>query len=206
MRAAFIEPEVNSLAAVPACCREFEDPVDPRLLLESLLSKLFPFLKDLFMVSASSTFATTAMKERPSNLRFSLPPSESRHFHPRAIVVSMITASKERQAQVLLGAPLSATMPSNRHPFPSQQILLLPSRTLPPQSRSAVSPMHSLRSLSPARRPATATLLLPFHYHSKTEPPLLPPPPRRTLSASPPLDRRRQQQGPSLPLSLSLHS
>ena len=124
-RAAFIEPEVNSLAAVPACCREFEDPVDPRLLLESLLSKLFPFLKDLFMVSASSTFATTALTERPSNLRFSLPPSESRHFHPLAIVVSMITASRERLAQVSQGALLSATMPSNGHPFPSQ-ILLLP--------------------------------------------------------------------------------
>ena len=125
MRAAFIEPEVNSLAAVPACCREFEDPVDPRLLLESLLSKLFPFLKDLFMVSASSTFATTALTERPSNLRFSLPPSESRHSHPRAIVVSMITAFKERLAQVSPGALLSATMPTHRHPFPSQ-ILLLP--------------------------------------------------------------------------------
>ena len=125
-RAAFIEPEVNSLAAVPACCREFEDPVDPRLLLESLLSKLFPFLKDLFMVSASSTLATTALTERPSNLRFSLPPSESRHFHPQAIVVSMITALKERLAQVSLGALLSATMPTHRHPFPSQILPLLP--------------------------------------------------------------------------------
>ena len=86
------------MAAVPACCREFEDPVDPRLLLESLLSKLFPFLKDLFMVSASSTFATTALTERPSNLSFSLPPSESRHFHPLAIVVSMITAFKEERS------------------------------------------------------------------------------------------------------------
>ena len=92
--------------------------------------------------------------------------------------------------------------PSASFPFPDTSAA---SRTLPPQSRSAVSPMHFVRSLSPARRPATATLLLPFHYHSKTEPPpLLPPPPRRTLSASPPLDRRRQQQGPSLLLPLSL--
>ena len=79
------------MAAVPACCREFEDPpVDPRLLLESLLSKLFPFLKDLFIVSASSSAAaallllplpSTATK-RPSNPRLSpRPPSESSHFH-----------------------------------------------------------------------------------------------------------------------------
>ena len=60
-----IEPEVNSLAAVPACCREFEDPVDPRLLLESLLSKLFPFLNDLFIVPASSSSATKPATERP---------------------------------------------------------------------------------------------------------------------------------------------
>ena len=48
------------MAAVPACCREFEDPVDPKLLLESLLSKLFPFLKDRFIVPASSSSAAAA--------------------------------------------------------------------------------------------------------------------------------------------------
>ena len=64
--------------------------MDPKLLLESLLSKLFPFLKDLFIVSASSSAAaallllplpSTATK-RPSNPRLSpRPPSESSHFH-----------------------------------------------------------------------------------------------------------------------------
>ena len=71
---------------MPACCREFDDPVDNKLLLESLLNKPFPFLKDLFIVFLSAAAAllllpSSTAPKKPSKPRFSPHPSESSHFH-----------------------------------------------------------------------------------------------------------------------------